>query len=352
MPPLEGPHSPVATEDLEADTAPLTIGIKALNEERHIAASLESALAAVALVGGEVVLADSGSTDATIAIARRYPAVRIVQLADPAQRSCGTGAQLAFQAARGRYFYLLDGDMVLDPAFVTAGIAFLEANPGHAAVGGIVREAETSSIEFQIRQRNDREKGSAISGDVDRLDCGGLYRSAAVRSVGWFADRNLHAFEEYELGARLRAAAWKLARLGVHAVDHHGHATGGYRLLWRRIRSGYAGGAGEVLRAALVGPHRRAVLLGFSNLRHAAVVVVWWLVVVALLFSGKFVATGIVLLLPALFLSWRRGGVRHGLYSLATWNVIAIGLLQGIVRRRLPPDQAIPARTIAPDALP
>lgn len=325
----------------------LTIGIKALNEERHIAASLESALAAADLVGGEVVLADSGSSDATITIARRYPTVRIVQLADPAQRSCGTGAQLAFQAARGRYFYLLDGDMVLDPAFIVAGIEFLETNPTHAAVGGIVREANTTSLEFQIRERNDREKGSVISGDVDRLDCGGLYRCDAVRSVGWFADRNLHAFEEYELGARLRAASWRLARLGVHAVDHHGHSTGGYRLLWRRIRSGYAGGAGEVLRAALVGPHRRSVLVGFSNLRHAAVVVLWWLLLLALSFSGRFMAAAIVLLLPVVFLSWRRGGLAYGLYSMATWNVIAIGLIQGIWRRRRPPGQPIPSRTIA-----
>ncbi len=325
----------------------LTIGIKALNEERHIAASIESALAAAASVSGEVVLADSGSSDGTIAIARRYPTVRIVQLADPAQRSCGTGAQLAFQGARGRYFYLLDGDMVLDPAFVVAGIEFLEANPTHAAVGGIVREANTTSLEFQIRERNDREKGSVISGDVDRLDCGGLYRVAAIESVGWFADRNLHAFEEYELGARLRTASWRLARLGVHAVDHHGHSTGGYRLLWRRIRSGYAGGAGEVLRAAMVGPHRRAVLTGFSNLRHAAVVVLWWLVLLGLLLSGRFVAAAIALLVPVAFLSWRRGGFTYGVYSMATWNVIAIGLIQGLWRRRLPPGQSIPSRTIA-----
>ena len=69
----------------------LSIGIKALNEEADIAAAIESALAAAEPFAGEVVLADSGSTDRTIEIARSYP-VRIVQLANIGERCCGAGA--------------------------------------------------------------------------------------------------------------------------------------------------------------------------------------------------------------------------------------------------------------------
>ena len=78
----------------------LTIGVKALNEEQRIAEALTSALRAAEPFGGEVVLADSGSTDRTLEIASTLP-VRIVQLADPSERSCGAGAQLAFQQADG-----------------------------------------------------------------------------------------------------------------------------------------------------------------------------------------------------------------------------------------------------------
>ena len=77
----------------------LTIGIKALNEEAKIAQAIESALSSLEGIEGEVVLADSGSTDRTIAIAQTYP-IRIVQLKNPDERCCGAGAQLAFQAAR------------------------------------------------------------------------------------------------------------------------------------------------------------------------------------------------------------------------------------------------------------
>ncbi len=111
----------------------LSIGIKALNEEKRIRAALESALAAASPYNGEVILADSGSTDRTIEIAREYP-VRIVQLAHPEERSCGAGAQLAFQFAQGEFFYLLDGDMTLIPGFLDHALQFLEAHPDAAGV--------------------------------------------------------------------------------------------------------------------------------------------------------------------------------------------------------------------------
>ena len=71
----------------------VSIVIKALNEEKNICAAIESALAAVADVGGEVILADSCSTDRTVELASRYP-IRVVQLANPSERCCGIGPQL------------------------------------------------------------------------------------------------------------------------------------------------------------------------------------------------------------------------------------------------------------------
>ena len=325
----------------------VTIGVKALNEEAHIAASLASACAAVAPFGGEVILADSGSTDRTVEIAQGYP-VRVLQLADPTQKSCGTGAQLAFQEARGEFFYLLDGDMVLKPEFIAAGIAFLRDNPAFAAVGGRVREANTDSIEFELRAQSDKTKGSQIAGEVDRLDCGGLYRTEAIRSVGHFADRNLHAFEEFELGARLRAGGWKLARIAVDSVDHYGHAVAGYKLMLRRLRTGYAGGPGEVVRAALGRPHWRQVVRDFAQMRYGFVIWAWWLLLLGTLASGHGLALAVIVALPVAYFSWRRGGLRLGLYSLATWNVNAIGLLQGLVRARRPADAPIPHRDMSP----
>lgn len=319
----------------------VTIGIKALNEEAHIGPTLTSAFDALQGLSGEVVLADSGSQDRTLEIAGAYPALRIVQLADWSQRCCGAGAQLAYQTARGEYFYLLDGDMSLDPGFLHRGIAFLDSHPDYAGVGGIVREMNTTSIEYQARKRNAEARDDAKAGDVDRLDCGGLYRRRAIEDLGYFADRNLHAFEEFELGARLRVAGWKLARIAVPAVDHHGHSEAGLSLLWRRLRNGYAGGTGEAVRAGIGHKHWQETILRFSHCRHAVIVIGWWLALAGLALMGKGWWWLACLLLPLAFLSWRRGSMRHGFYSLATWMMHGIGLIQGLIRPRKPPQMPL-----------
>lgn len=319
----------------------VTVGIKALNEEPNIARCLESALTALAPFEGEVILADSGSTDGTIAIASRYP-VRVVQLTRREDACCGAGAQLAFQGATGDYFYLLDGDMALDPEILRLGVAHLEAHPDVAGVGGHVIEQNLDSAEFQVRA----DKAETAERFVDRLDCGGLYRMEALRAAGYLADRNLHSFEEFDLGARLLARGWKLARIDHPGVYHYGHQTGGYRLLWRRLRSGYAGGLGEIFRGAIGQPHLRVILKRLRALQMGFTVIGWWLALVACLALGRFALAGALFLLPVVFLVVRRRSLPLGLYSFATCNVLAIGLVTGFFRRRVPATEPLAAREI------
>jgi glycosyltransferase involved in cell wall biosynthesis len=319
----------------------LTIGIKALNEAENIAACVRSALEVARKFGGEVIVADSGSTDRTVPIARSLGA-RVVQLADPAERSCGVGAQLAFQAAHGDYFYLIDGDMVLHPEFAGGAIAFLEEHASVAGVSGIIVEQNHTSEEFQIRSATARSS-TGDAENVDRLDGGGIYRSSAVRKCGYLADRNLHSFEEFELGARLRAKGWSLVRLNRASADHFGHRMSGYRLLWRRIRSGYAQGVGEVLRASLGRPHFGLVLTGLRQIRQSAVVIGWWLALAAALGAGALLGFALLLAAPVVMLTLRRGSLALGLYSCAAWNVNAYGLITGLMRSRAIPEEPIRA---------
>lgn len=325
----------------------VVVGIKALNEADNIAACIESALAALAALGpdseGEVILADSGSSDGTIEIASRYP-VRILQLARRSDGCCGAGAQLAFQQASGDYFYLLDGDMMLDVQMLRQGITYLEAHPKAAGVGGHIIEQNLDGPEFQVRA----QKAQMVEGDVDRLDCGGLYRMAALAQVGYLADRNLHSFEEFDLGARLAAQGWTLARIHHPGVYHFGHTTDGYRLLWRRLRSGYAGGLGETLRGAIGKPHFSHIIHRLRPLQMAIVVVGWWGALLVSLLTGWWAIFAGLLLLPLLFLGWRRRSLRLGLYSYATCNVLAIGLISGFLRSRTPPGEPLAYRDITP----
>lgn len=322
------------------DNRPLvSIVIKALNEERHIASAIESALAAIDEVGGEVILADSASTDRTVEIARRYP-IKIVQMNDVRDRSCGAGAQLGFQHSRGRYVCLMDGDMTLRTGFLPAAIRHLEENGTLAGVGGIIVESATGNREFEQRAR--RDEPDRRPGAVTRLDCGGLYRRAAVEALGYFTDRNVHGGEEGELGARLRVAGWALERIDVPAIDHRGHSGSPYRLLVRRITSRIGWGCGETVRASLGRGYFRQLIENNGTFKLVMLVFGWWMAILAALLliprwplalptAAALVAFPVV----AMAVRWR--SFSAGLYSVLAWNVYAICFVPGFLRPRVPP---------------
>ena len=310
----------------------VSIVIKALNEEKRVVAAVESALAAVRAVGGEVILADSCSTDRTVALASAYP-IRIVQLAHADERCCGVGPQLGYQHSSGEFVYILDGDMEMLPGFLPQALAFMQEHPEVAGVGGRVVEMNTSSLEYLARV--ERGVGHMRAGEVDRLDMGGLYRRAAVDQAGYFSDRNLHSYEEFDLAVRLRVKGWKLWRLGIDAVRHHGHDAPPYALLMRRWRSRYICGLGEVVRAAWGEPHMRLVLTGVRELRLYVAVLLWWavlltLVVVPLTWLPKTLAILLLALTPLIVMTWRKRSARKAVFSVVSWCFNAAGLVRGL----------------------
>ena len=263
---------------IEAAAADVSIIIKALNEEEHIAAAIQSAPAALREIDGEVILADGGSSDRTIDIARRYP-IGIVQLNRAEDRSCGSGAQLGFQYSRGRYLLLMDGDMRLHPGFLPVAIETLARSPGLAGVGGVVCEPVEMTEEYQ--QRRKRHNPDRRAGRVTRLDGCGLYRRAAIELIGYLTDRNLHAAEELDLGARLHSASWTLIKLDRTMVYHEPHKAGAYRLLLRHVFSRRACAVGELIRAATSKPHFWFILRHNRQWLVCLLVTGWWIALLA-----------------------------------------------------------------------
>lgn len=318
----------------------MSVIIKALNEEAHIAVAIESAMAALKGMEGEIILADSLSTDRTVEIAKAYP-VKIASLDRAEDRSCGAGGQLGYQYSSGEYVCLIDGDMRLYREFLAAAIRRLETNPSLAGVGGIIVEREENSLEY-IKRAGDTDPDRR-PGLVKRLDCGGVYRRSAIESVGYLTDRNLHGGEEFNLGARLHALGWTLARIDCPAIDHFGHEGSAYVLLLRRIRSCVALGAGEGLRAAIGKKHfpfvmqHQGRIFGLWLGVHA-----WWLCLAASLFLADtafhfaVVLTALVLL-PVVAMIVRCRSVSIGIYSVVAWNAYALCFIPGLLRRRVDP---------------
>ena len=333
----------------------VSIIIKALNEERHIAAAIESALAALSEIDGEVILADGGSADRTVEIARQYPIV-IVRLNRIEDRSCGSGAQLGFQYSRGRYLMLIDGDMRLHPTFLPAAIDALQQNPRLAGVGGAVFEHGVVNEEYE--QRNKRYDPDRRGGFVTRLNSSGLYRRTAIESIGYVTDRNLHGAEEFDLGARLHAAGWMLAKIDRPVVHHHPHTGSAYRLLLRRVLNKNACAIGELLRAAIGRRHLWFVVRKDHQCFLCLLVTAWWITLVVATFAlsgwSAVSAVGAILLLPFVAMSLRWRSFRLGLYSVTALNVFALCFWPGLLRARTSPGNWIESTVLQtpPDEAP
>ena len=330
----------------------VSVIIKTLNEEKRIAATIESALAALEGKGGEVIVADSGSSDRTVEIASQYPVV-IAQIAPPALPSCGIGPQLGFQYSRCDHICLIDGDMLLDAAFLDAALKLLADNPSLGGVTGHVEEMHVSNLEFARRVRRNAPENR--TGPIDRMNGGGLYRRSAIVAVGYLSDRNLHGYEEFELGIRLRSAGWGLYRLDRRFVQHFGHTVNSYRLLVRRWKSKYLYGIGELLRASLGKPYFRQVLKELPELKLWALVYLWWLLSLALILflSDKlmaFAAVGAIFAGVLLLVSLKKRSFSMGLYTVVAWFFHAAALPVGLLRRRRRPSDPVESRLLGKPA--
>lgn len=326
----------------------VSVILKTLNEEARIGAAIESVMAALAGIGGEIIVADGGSHDRTLAVAAAYP-VRIVQLAATTPPSCGLGPQLGFQYSRAPFICLMDGDMLLDPGFLPEALAFLAAHPGAAGVTGHVEEMNDTSLEYVRRGR--RVSPENRTGPVDRMNGGGLYRRAAIEQAGYLSDRNLHGYEEFELGVRLRQRGWSLHRLDRRFARHFGHAINAYALLLRRWRSGYLRGIGELLRAALGRPQWRQLLHDLPELKLWAIVYLWLIAMVALPFIMSRPAIGLAVDVAVTagivgVMSLRHRSLSLGLYAVVAWLFHAAALPLGFLKGRKAPDGWIESRVV------
>lgn len=321
----------------------LSVLIKTYNEERKIARCLDAVCSAVqGLAGVEVIVADSLSTDATLSIAARYP-VKIVQMIRTEDRGCGAGVQLGFQHAQGEFVYLLDGDMELQGDFLRQAMALMDSDGTLGGVAGVLRDNQINNRFDRHRLKN---KPAAQPGEVQWLAGGGLYRRAAVLESGGYAgNRNLKAYEEAELGLRLRSRGWRLVRLPAVAVLHTGHADSTMALIRRQWRSGRQDAGGVLLKSAMGQPWLGRVL---RMCLHPLAVLVYWslMLAVAWLAPGGLPVLAGAGVLVFVALAAKKRSLPDAAFSVMLWHVAAAGLLRGMATSRLIPPQTLIASNV------
>ena len=218
------------------------------NEGNRLKTCIESALDGRLV--RVVVYVDSGSTDGSADYARGQ-GCKVVDLdmsiPFTAARARNEGFALALQREPAlTHVQFVDGDCELVGGWLEAATAFLNLNPGVAAVCGRRRERNPQHSIFN--QLCDIEWNTPVG---QAKSCGGdvLMRVDALRAAGGYRS-SLIAGEEPELCVRLRAAGWQVWRLD-HEMTLHDAAMLRFAQWWNRSkRAGFAFAEGAVLHGA------------------------------------------------------------------------------------------------------
>lgn len=305
----------------------ISVSIKTLNEAECIEKTIDSIRQQLTDYPHKIIVADSLSTDNTQQLASDK-GVTVVSLTQPADRCCGVGHQLGYLYSEGELILLMDGDMELEKGFIDSAVAFLTAHPEYAGVAGTVEMDDAANYEFKSRKQ--RLHKIYPVGDSDHLGGGGLYRRSAIEQIGYLTNRNLHAYEEAELGMRLLNAGYKLHRLDIPYFSHTSHSMPTFKMLKYRWRSGYHQAPGELLRNAWGKPWLSNAL---KMVKNEVIFLLYLLVLIIAILTFDLDVIGMALLPLIAFTALKtikNRSLKNGIQSVINLSVLSVGLLKGL----------------------
>lgn len=240
-------------DDAVPDAAPdVSIFVPAYNRERYLPETLDSLLAQ-SFRSLEVIVADDGSTDGTLRVAREYaerdPRVRVLAL--PHQGEVGA-RNSAIRAAHpdSRFLMNHDSDDISLPTKVERLVAHLESHPDVALVGCLARYFDDAGTDLgapELEHRADRilatyaDRNSLVNSATlirrEVFDTLHGYRQAfaSVDDYDFFARAMNHGFRAAnvpELLHRIRLHPGSISQLRARRT----------RLLAERVRADFAYG--------------------------------------------------------------------------------------------------------------
>jgi GT2 family glycosyltransferase len=196
----------------------LSIIIVSFNAAADLERCLESLHAAPPATPHDIVVVDNGSTDGSVAIARRWADVRVVEVGSNA--GFAHANNVGIRASGGANILLLNGDTIVPRGAIDRLVSELERNSDVAVVGPrLVDGSGRAELSFgrMIGPFNElRQKRVARSGEVDALARRRQYpdwvsgacllvRRADADAVGGLDERFFMYTEDVDFCAAIRA---------------------------------------------------------------------------------------------------------------------------------------------------
>jgi glycosyltransferase involved in cell wall biosynthesis len=179
--------------------------IPCLNSEQTLAPTLESILAQDTEVSFEVIVADNGSVDGTVALAQKFP----VRTEHCRKRGAGAARNFGAQVAQGEYLAFIDSDVILARDWLELLIHKMRSHGFHVGLGKVIPAGDKSFFnDFRLALNRSRYAKTAISlfdlqGNVNPVvnTAACIYRKVFFRALGGF-DERLSRLEDTEMSVR------------------------------------------------------------------------------------------------------------------------------------------------------
>jgi GT2 family glycosyltransferase len=205
---------------------------------RELLGTLMPSLAAQRFTDFEVVVVDNGSSDGSRElIAQSWPDVRLIALAQNIGFAAAVNRGIA--STRSQYVALVNNDIELDPDWLGALVAALDADPraasaackllsfhDRAVLDGAGDELTWSGV-ARRRGFGERDTGQYETGGYVFSACAGaaLYRRSAFERVGLFDEDFFAYFEDVDWGFRAQLAGYRCRYVPTAVAYHMAAAT-------------------------------------------------------------------------------------------------------------------------------